>query len=80
MIEQVTYELSKGNQSEGLLSVVNMLNFVPIHESVVYREHFLIDQICTWTSYPELEPLTKKEWLWEGKGLSGYNWTNVDGM
>ena len=80
MIEQGTYGLSRGNQLKGVLSGVNMLNFLPIHESALCHKSLIIDWICTWTSYPELEPLTKKEWLWEGQGLSDYNWTNVDGM
>ena len=80
MIEQVIDGLSQGNQLEGVLSGVNMLSFVPIHESASCWEHLIIDWIRTCTSYPELEPLTEKGWLWEGQGLADHNWDNVDGM
>ena len=62
MIEQVIDGLSQGNQLEGVLSGVNMLSFVPIHESASCWEHLIIDWIRTCTYYPELEPLTEHKW------------------
>ena len=47
MIGQGTDGLSRGNQLEGVLSGVNILNFVPIHKSALCQEIFLIDWILT---------------------------------
>ena len=35
MTEQGTYGVSQGNQLEGVLRGVNMLNFLPIHKSLL---------------------------------------------
>ena len=80
MIEQDTNGLSLGNQLEGVMIDVKMLNFVPIHKSKLCQKTLIIDWIRTWASCPELEPLTEKEWLWEGQVISDKNCTNVDRM
>ena len=61
IIEKFTDGLSHGNILKGILSGVKMPKFLPIHEIELYQEPLLIYWICTWTSYPELEPLIEKE-------------------
>ena len=66
MLKQGTYGLSRGNTLEGVPRSAKVLNFVTIYDSALCWEPLNIDWIFTWTSYPELEPLTEKEWLLEG--------------
>ena len=80
MIAQGTDGISRGNIMEGVLAGHSMMSFIPIGKSAIDRSPKLLGWIREWSRESNLEPLTPKQWLWEGHGLSTYPWINTDGM
>jgi hypothetical protein len=80
MIEQGTDGISRGNLMEGVMTGMNMLEFVPISLSTISRSKTLLNWIRNWTKLPGLEPLTEKDWMWKGQGLSDNIGKNCNGI
>ena len=77
---QGTDGLSRGNLFEGVLSGADMLSFIPINQTALERCDDLLAWFRSWTNEPELVPLSPKEWLWKGQGLSLNKKLNSDGI
>lgn len=80
MIAQGTDGISRGNLMEGVLAGHSMMSFIPIGKSAIDRSPYLLEWIREWALEDRLKPLTPKQWLWEGHGLSTASWSNTDGM
>ena len=80
MIEQGTDGLSRGNLFEGVLTGKDMMSFIPINLSAIERQIEVLSWIRKWTGLKLLEPLTPRDWIWRGQGLSDYPERNVDGI
>ena len=80
MIAQGTDGISRGMLMEGVLSGQSMDSFIPINKGAHIRCENLTGWINTWTRPEAVTPLTEKEWLWEGHGLSQEMWKNCDGI
>jgi hypothetical protein len=80
MISQGTDGISRGMLMEGVLTGESMLSFIPINKGAHMRSEDLVGWINHWLRPEKINPLTEKQWLWEGHGLSQHMWTNCDGM
>jgi hypothetical protein len=80
MISQGTDGISRGMLMEGVLVGEAMSSFIPINKGAHLRSEHLVGWLYNCTFPIKLIPLTEKQWLWEGHGLSSEMWTNCDGM
>ena len=80
MIAQGADGLSRGNLSEGVMTGLDILRFIPINKSVIQRSPSIVNWFKHWTESSTLKILSPRDWLWAGQGLSNVPWKNCDGM
>ena len=79
-IAQGSDGLSRGDLTEGVMSGVSMLQFVPIHLGAFERApDSLLQWIRGWTGSPGLEPLTPNQWFTLGQNIAG-GYKGEDGL
>jgi hypothetical protein len=76
MIWQGTDGLSRGSLTEGVMSGMQMLDFVPLHLSALDRQPSLLPLIQDWTDCPNLHPLSPADWFVRGHGIDGGTYDN----
>ena len=69
MIAQGTDGLSRGDLTEGVMTGSSILQYIPLHKSVLDRQPSIKTWISSWL--PEASPcwLTPEQWFYEGHGL-----------
>jgi hypothetical protein len=80
MISQGTDGISRGNLLEGVMSGKDMLEFVPISQSVCDRSPRFLEWMKSWIGMNDIEPLSPYEWTTRGQGLGKELWKNTDGV
>jgi len=71
MIRQGTDALSRGCSSEGVMTGMSMLGFVPLNETAPERNPLVVDWVRDWTENPSIKPLEAMGWFFEGHGIQG---------
>jgi hypothetical protein len=72
--------LSRGNLLEGVMKGVDILSYVPLHQTPLERSKGLLDWILSWCVHanePEVKVLEPQDWFIRGHDLMVLRWSMV---
>ena len=79
MIAQGTDGLSRGDLTDGVMTGLSILDFVPLNKSAMDRQPGILPWLRTWIPAPDPFPLTIADWFDVGHGTMGGT-ANSDGV